>query len=742
MEKKEGLCMRYLFLFFYIYLLGVNMARAEEMTNRLIHEKSPYLLQHVHNPVDWYPWGDEAFLKAKDEDKPIFLSIGYSTCHWCHVMEEESYSNPEIANILNQYFVAIKVDREERPDIDSVYMSAVQAMTGSGGWPLNIFLTADKKPFYGGTYFPPDHLQKVLLGIADAWRNRKDDILKSAKELTDTLNSIAAAPRRKEDIPDSIFTNTFEILFSQYDVVYGGFGMAPKFPSPHTLSFLLRYFYKTDNKKALEMVENTLNHIADGGIHDHLGGGFHRYSTDQTWFLPHFEKMLYDQAMLSRAYLEAYQITKKEKYAQVARDIFDYVLQDMASPRGGFYSAEDADSAPDITNPTKKKEGAYYAWTRQAIMGVLGKEAGEIFNYYYGVKEGGNVSNDPRNEFGKKNILAVAHTEEDAAKHFRKPLQAIQISLVSSKQKLFSARANRLRPHKDDKVLVDWNGLMISSLALGGRILHEQRYLDAAQKSADFVLAQMKTKDVKLLHRFRDNAAEIPGFLDDYAFFINGLLDLYEATFETRYLKEAIALADTMRLLFEDKVSGGFFLTGVDGETILSNRTKEYYDGAMPSGNSIAALVFLRLNRITLKKDFEIAVEHSLSLVSGNLLRTPTAHTQMLIALDYSRSPTKEIVVVAKDIKASTTESIVSLIYGFFLPHKILLFRRAGGGDDPMLSLAPWTENQDLIAGKTTIYVCENHVCKLPVTELEKLKKLLEVKYRGILNHECPNWTT
>jgi len=719
--------MRYLFLLFSIYLFGVNMAHAEEMTNRLIHEKSPYLLQHAHNPVDWYPWGNEAFLKAKKEDKPIFLSIGYSACHWCHVMEEESYSNPEIAKMLNQYFVAIKVDREERPDIDSVYMSAVQVMTGSGGWPLNIFLATDKKPFYGGTYFPPEQLKNVLMAIVDAWENKRGDIAKSANELADALDGIAIASRKNEDIPDSIFTNTFERLFSQYDADHGGFGMAPKFPSPHTLSFLLRYYYKTDNKKVLEMVENTLNHIVDGGIHDHLGGGFHRYSTDREWFLPHFEKMLYDQAMLSKVYLEAYQITKKEKYASAARDIFDYVLRDMVSPKGGFYSAEDADSAYDIINPAKKREGAYYVWTWQEIMNVLGGEAGEVFSYYYGVKDGGNVGSDPRNEFTKKNILAVAYTEEKTAKHFKKPLQVIQVSLAVSKQKLFSVRVNRIRPHKDDKILADWNGLMISSFALGGRILHEQRYIDAAQKAADFILTQMEMKDAKLLHRFRDNAAEIPGFLDDYAFFAYGLLDLYEATFETRYLREAVSLVDTMLQSFGDKTSGGFFLTAAGEETILLNRTKEYYDGAMPSGNSIAALVLLRLNRITLKKDFEIAAGQLMNSVSGDLVRTPTAYTQMLIALDYYLAPTKEIVVAAKDLRDSTVGPIVSLIYSYFLPHKILLFRPVRE-NDPILLLAPWTENQDMVAGKTTIYVCENHVCKLPVTELEKLNKLLEVK--------------
>lgn len=703
------------------------MGNTYTFSNRLIKEKSPYLLQHVHNPVDWYPWGDEAFQKAKKEDKPIFLSIGYSTCHWCHVMEEESYSNPEVAKVLNQYFVAIKVDREERPDIDSVYMNAVQVMTGSAGWPLNVFLTPDKKPFYGGTYFPADYLKRLLLSIADSWKNKRSEIAQSAGQLTDELKNLATISKAEETVSESVFDSAFEQLSSGYDSTYGGFSIAPKFPSAHTLSFLLRYYYKTCDKKALEMAENTLSHMADGGIHDNLGGGFHRYSTDREWFLPHFEKMLYDQAMIAKAYLEAYQVTKKEKYAQAARDILDYCLRDMMSPQGGFYSAEDADSAPDTNYPDKKKEGAYYVWTKNEIVNVLGKEDEEIFSYRYGVKKEGNVSSDPYHEFGQKNVLAVTHSIEDTAKHFKKSAQDVEKILSASKQDLSFARAKRLRPHKDDKVLTDWNGLMISSLASGGRILHETRYLDASKKAADFILNTLKTKDSGLLHRFRDNSAGIPAFLDDYAFFIYGLLDLYEATFETRYLREAAALADTMLQLFEDKASGGFFFTAGDAEKILSNRSKEYYDAALPSGNSLAALVLLRLSRITLKDVFANVAQNSLRSISGRLTSSPTAYTQMLIALDYSLAPAKEIVVVAKDVKDSTVDPIVSLIYSYFLPHKILLFRQSGE-NDPILPLASWTKNQDLIAGKTAIYVCENHTCNLPVSELEKLKKLLQIK--------------
>lgn len=720
--------MRYFALIFFIFVVELNMAHAKEATNRLIREKSPYLLQHAHNPVDWYPWGDEAFQKAKKDDKPIFLSIGYSTCHWCHVMEEESFSSPEIAKILNQYFVSIKVDREERPDIDSTYMNAVQAMTGSGGWPLNLFITPDKMPFYGGTYFPHDDLKGILLSIADAWKSKRDEIAQSAAQLTDMLNNPPVALKEKDAVSAKIFDSAFTILLSSYDPTYGGFGAAPKFPTGHTLSFLMRYYYRTGNKKAVEMVENSLEHISDGGIFDHLGGGFHRYSTDQKWFLPHFEKMLYDQAILVNVYLEAYQITKKEKYAATAREVFDYVLRDMAYSEGGFYSAEDADSAPDPNRPAKVREGAYYVWTENEIISALGKERGEIFNYLYGVKAPGNVNIDPRHEFDKKNVLYTANTIKDTAAHFKKSEAEIERILSLSEQKLFHIRTRKARPRMDDKILTDWNGLMISSLARGGKILNEPRYTVASKKAADFIINKLKTKDERLLHRFRDNAAGIPGFLDDYAFFINGLLDLYEATFELPYLKEAINLSNAMMELFEDKAKGGFFLTSADSETILIDRSKEYYDGAIPSGNSMAALALLRLRRITLKKDFEKAYSSSLNYISGRLIESPTAFTQLLLAIDIALSPTKEIVIVSKDYKEPFIDKIAALIYSYFLPNKIILLRTVEVGDD-IISIAPWVEEYNsIIEGKTTIYVCENHVCQLPVTDLGELGKILERK--------------
>ena len=474
------------------------------------------------------------------------------------------------------------------------------------------------------------------------------------------------------------------------------------------------------------MVRNSLDHIAEGGIFDHLGGGFHRYSTDQRWFLPHFEKMLYDQAILVNAYLEAYQITKNERYSSAAG--FEYVLRDMSYPEGGFYSALDADSAPDPDRPAKKTEGAYYVWTIDEITGALGKEHSKIFNYRYGIKETGNVEVDPRHEFEKKNVLSIANTIKDTAAHFKKSENDIEKLLSLSKERLFQDRERRLKPHLDDKVLTDWNGLMISSLAKAGKILNEPKYGIAAKKAADFIINKLMTEDGRLLHRYRDGASEIPAFLDDYAFFINGLLDLYETTFELPYLKKADDLAEKMLYLFEDKETGGFFLTASDQEAILKNRTKEYYDGAAPSGNSMAALALLRLYRISLKKDFQRAYNDSLGNISSRLVEFPTAFPQLLIAIDTALTPAKEIVIVSKNYMDPGAGEAAAIIYRYFLPSRIVLFRATESADN-LISIAPWTkEYNSLIAGKTTIYVCENNVCNLPVTDLRELGKILQKK--------------
>ncbi|MBP9865526.1 MAG: thioredoxin domain-containing protein, partial [Candidatus Omnitrophica bacterium] len=531
--------------------------------NRLAREKSPYLLQHAHNPVDWYPWGPEAFEKARKENKPIFLSIGYSTCHWCHVMEEESFTNPGIAELLNQYFVSVKVDREERPDVDQVYMQAVQSMSGSGGWPMSVFLTNDLKPFYGGTYFPPEDrwgrpgFSTVLKSLHEKWLNEKESIQQAGKELTEHLAAHAVRAEAETQVlgPETLQT-AYAQLDGTFDVRYGGFGRAPKFPRSHDLSLLLRYWKRTGEKKALGMVETTLVEMARGGIYDHLGGGFHRYSTDHKWHVPHFEKMLYDQALLAKTYLEAYQATGKAAYADTARGILDYVRRNLCDEDGGFYSAEDADSlpppsrhkeggqagrgsVPDKAQPHKKIEGAFYVWSAAELQAVLGEELAAIVGDYYGVKPDGNAENDPHGEFTGKNIFYQAHTLEELAEKYGKTHAELTTLLAAARKRLFDVREARPKPHLDDKVLTDWNGLMISAFAMAGRVLNEPVYLQTARRAADFLTAKLRDKHGRLLHRWREGDAAIPAFLDDYAFFIQGLCDLYEAGFEARDLQAA-----------------------------------------------------------------------------------------------------------------------------------------------------------------------------------------------------------
>lgn len=698
--------------------------------NRLLHEKSPYLLQHAYNPVDWYPWGKEAFDKAKRDDKPIFLSIGYSTCHWCHVMERESFENDEIATLLNTHFVSIKVDREERPDVDNLYMSFVMAMTGSGGWPLSAFLTPDLKPFYGGTYFPPVDMwgrpgfKTILLKIAEAWAKNRDELLQSGNTITQALKEQAdRSGEKKVLLTEDVLKRGAEQLASQYDPEFGGFGAAPKFPRSHALSFLLRVWNRSRDAAVLQRVEKTLQEMAKGGMHDHLGGGFHRYATDRQWRISHFEKMLYDQAILARTYLEAYQATQKKDYTDVARDIFDYVLRDMRSPEGGFYAAEDADSAPDPSHPDEKREGAFYLWEKEEILKVLGKEEGEIFAYHYGIEEEGNALSD-LGEFQNKNVLYGAHTLKETSESFGKSPQAIEENLSKSRQKLFEVRSKRLRPHLDDKILVDWNALLISSLAFGSSVLDDAAYRDAAQKAANFILENLVRKDGRLLHRYRDKEAAIVGTLEDYAFFIHALLDLYEATFETRYLEWANRLSLQMIDLFWDDSQGGFFMTGDDAE-LLPIRPKEFYDGAIPSGNAVAALALLRLSRFTMNKTFQEKVQLLFDRFSSQLVQTPMYYPQMLIALDFLLGPSKEI-VIAGGKEDPKTKEMVRLVYDRFLPDRILLLHLPGKDGKAIEDLVPFVASQTPMNGETTAYVCQNYICQLPTQDLPTLETLLE----------------
>ncbi|TAN60729.1 thioredoxin domain-containing protein [bacterium] len=704
---------------------------AKVYTNRLINEKSPYLLQHAHNPVDWHPWGSEAFEKARKEDKPIFLSIGYSTCHWCHVMEEESFSDPVLAEIMNQYFVSIKVDREERPDLDRVYMQAVLAMTGSGGWPLNVFLTPGLKPFYGGTYFPPvdrwgrPGFKTALNSIARNWKDRREELVSSSEILVGALTQQAETQAKGNFSlgPDTL-KKAYEHFYSTFDSRYGGFGAAPKFPSGHTLSFLLGYWKRSEEPKALEMAEVTLSKMAEGGMYDQLGGGFHRYSTDQRWLLPHFEKMLYDQALLAKAYLEAYQATGKQKYGNTAREILEYVLCDMTHPEGGFYCAEDADSL-SADNPGEKREGAFYLWRKDEITNILGKEKAEIFSYSFGIETSGNSLSDPMGEFKGKNILHIAHSPQESAAHFKQSRDKIDRVMREAKEKLLAARAKRMRPHRDDKILTDWNGLMISALSLGSRVLNDPRYRQAAEKSVQFILKHLVTKEGKLLHRYREGEAAIKGMLDDYAFFIGGLLDLYEADFNPEYLKEAKRLMDMMTRLFWDDKDAGFYLDE-GGNPELFIRQKELYDGAMPSGNSIAALDLIRLSRLAMDKELENKTESLFRAFSGGVFQAPYAYPQALIALSFALGPSKEI-VIAGEKESKAAKQMLEVINQHFIPNKVVAFLPADESQAKEIGrLIPFLKEYAPLKGKATAYVCENYVCKLPVTGEKQLQELLE----------------
>ncbi len=702
-------------------------------TNRLAHEKSPYLLQHAHNPVDWYPWGKEAFAKAKKEDKPIFLSIGYSTCHWCHVMEEESFEDPQTAQFLNEHFVPIKVDREERPDVDQIYMAAVMAMTGSGGWPLSVFLTPDLKPFYGGTYFPNSDrygmpsFMTLLRSLSESWKANRAGLVNAGENLTQAIRQQSQREAGGSARLDAdVLKRAHEQLRGNFDSDLGGFGGAPKFPRSHLLSFLLRYWKRSGDAEALGMVTKTLDEMAKGGMYDQLGGGFHRYSVDERWHVPHFEKMLYDQALLAKTYLEATQATGNAEYARVAREIFDYVFREMTSAEGPFYCAQDADSVPDAKRPRDKKEGAVYVWEQAEIEILLGKENAEIFDYAYGVESHGNAQSDPHGEFTNKNILFAAHGEAQIAKRFSKKPEEVRDILRNAREKLMAVRAQRPSPHLDDKMLTDWNGLFISSLAMGSMVLEESRYRDAAKKAADFILARLVDKDGRLLHRYRDGEAGIPATLEDHAFLAHGLFDLFEATQEPKYLDQAKHWTQEMIRLFWDEKAGGFFLSAHDAESLIT-RSKEVYDGAIPSGNSVAALALLRVGRLTMDSKLEEQGSKVLKAFSREIDNAPSAYPQMLIALDFALGPVKEI-VIAGDVQEAGTKDMLREIYKRFLPNAVVVVNPATPGPvkSAIEALMPFVAKQNPIAGKPTAYVCQNYACSAPTNDKANLIKLLE----------------
>ena len=681
--------------------------------NRLVNEKSPYLLQHAYNPVDWYPWGDEAFTKAKEEDKPIFLSIGYSTCHWCHVMERESFEDPEVAGILNRHFVPVKVDREERPDIDHIYMTVCQALTGHGGWPLTIIMTPDQKPFFAGTYFPKRSrgghpgLIEILSQIRDYWEHDREKVLQSGNRIIQFLQE-NSGEKRGPELEWKVIDKAFEEHRSLFDVAYGGFGEAPKFPTPHHLTFLLRYAKEKNNRQALQMVYKTLDAMHRGGIYDHLGFGFARYSVDEKWLVPHFEKMLYDNALLAYAYLEAYQVSGNERYARVARDIFAYVQREMTAPEGGFYSAEDADS--------EGVEGKFYVWTPAEIKAVLGDKEGEWFCRYYGVTDGGN--------FEGKSILNRIHSDipdvdDQPYVDASTGLRIDAAKLEEMRRKLFDVREKRVHPHKDDKMLTAWNGLMIAALAKGARVLQEPAYAVLAERGVAFILNRLVREDGRLLARYRDGEAAFPAYADDYAYFIWGLMELYEATFDARYLEMALHWMEEMLKLFWDEKEGGFFFYGADGESLIV-RPKEVYDGAMPSGNSVAALNLLRLSRITARNDLFEKAERIFQAFSGQVARQPFAYAMLLQALLFYLQETKEIVFTGPRDE-SGLPVIGRKLQPLFLPEAVLIYHDETVDEALWRRLAPYIPTHRSIGGKPTVYLCKNFACQEPATDFDKV---------------------
>ena len=733
---------------------------ASERTNRLAHEKSPYLLQHAHNPVDWYPWGEEAFAKARRENKPIFLSVGYSTCHWCHVMAHESFESEEVGTIMNREFVNIKVDREERPDVDRVYMTFVQATTGGGGWPMSVWLTPDLKPFVGGTYFPPEDrygqpgFKKVLERIATAWKENHEKIVEQGGKIVTALRESQAGAPSESKIDAKILDAAYEQTARSYDPREGGFGNAPKFPRPVTLNFLSRVYARDPKsevgKHALEMDLFTLRKMAAGGMHDHIGGGFHRYSVDRYWHVPHFEKMLYDQAQLAASYLDAFQITQDRQYQSVARDILDYVARDMTSKGGGFFSAEDADSPvpvptgrddrrgesagpteiaahPDASGLQKSAEGAFYVWTKKEIDSALG-EAAEIFNFHYGVQSHGNApeGSDPQDEFRGKNILIQRHTVAETAQHFRKPEEAVRDLLKQSREKLFAIRNKRPRPHLDDKIIAAWNGLMISAYARAAQVLDEPRYLEIAARGANFIRKQLWDASRKILYRnYREGRSNIEGFADDYAFVIQGLLDLYEASFDVEWLKLAVELQETQDRLFLDEKQGGYFSTsGKDQSVVL--RMKDDNDSAEPAASSVAALNLLRLSQF---RDDPAAAgaeraRKTIDAFAATLSHFPSAMPQMLVALDFGLSKPRQIVIAGKK-NSPETKAILREVHRHFLPDTILLLADGAEGQKYLGDKNEAIRAMSMVNGKPAAYVCENFTCKAPVTDPKALSELL-----------------
>ena len=683
---------------------------AQQNTNRLIGETSPYLLQHAHNPVDWYGWGEEAFQKAKAEDKPILLSIGYSACHWCHVMERESFENEEIARLMNELFVNIKVDREERPDLDEIYMSAVQMLTGRGGWPMTLFLTPDRKPFYGGTYFPPEDrggmpgFPRVLMGVNQAYRERPLDVEKSVTQILGALQRMAESAATAKSFSKTVIADAAAKVAQAYDADNGGLGQAPKFPNAGVYELFLRYYHHSKSSRYLEMVTHTLTKMARGGIYDHLGGGFHRYSVDAKWLVPHFEKMLYDNGQLVRIYAHAFKATQEPLFKTVVDETLTYLLREMLHPEGGFYSTQDADS--------EGVEGKFFVWTEAEVMQFLGEADGAIFCRIYDVTEGGN--------FEEKNIIHPILTLEQASKYFRMELGEIERVIADAKQKLFIEREKRIKPFRDEKIITAWNGLMLSGLAEAIKISPQPVYIDAVNRTVEFIFAKL-FRDGFLLHTYKDGRAKLLGYLDDYAFTAVGLLDLYEALFDRSALSRAIELAEIMLREFWDEQDGGFFSTGNSHEKLIS-RAKPIFDASIPSGNALATQLMLRLSHITGEERYFQYAEKVLRSYYDAMESQPFGFAHLLCALDFYLEKPKEVVIVGER-EDRRVEGLLTKIHSMYQPNMTLQLARP---DESLEKLSPLLQGKSQVGGSPTAYVCHNSTCSAPVTTWDGLKPLLE----------------
>jgi uncharacterized protein len=683
------------------------------VANRLVNETSPYLLQHKDNPVDWYPWGEEALKRAREEDKPVLLSVGYSACHWCHVMERESFEDDETARMMNENFVNIKVDREERPDIDSIYMAAVQALTRHGGWPMTVFLTPDGAPFYGGTYFPPipsrgmPSFQQLLLSVVDAYENRREEVLQNAQAVRDYLQaSTAAVIPEAETSGTELLDRAAGVLLSQLDRRFGGFGGAPKFPQAMNLEVLLRHHHRTGERSALDGVELTCRQMANGGIYDQLGGGFSRYSVDGYWLVPHFEKMLYDNALLSRLYLETYQATGDAFYRRIAEETLDYVLRDMTSEEGGFYSAEDADS--------EGEEGKFYVWTPEELEAALDPDEARLAVRYWDVTERGN--------FEGKNILHVARPPEAVADEFGVSPEELWARIAGIRAKLFAVREERVRPGRDEKILAAWNGLMLRSFALAARVTGREDYREAAIENATFIVEKL-IEDGRIHRSYKDGRARFNGYLEDYAMVADGLVALYEATFETRWLVEADALLDAVSELFWDEEKRAFYDTPADHEELVT-RPRDVYDNAAPSGTSVATEVLLKLALFLDRSDYRQRAEDVLDELAGGMEKVPSGFGRLLCALDLSISETREVAIVG-DPEAQDTRVLLETVYAGYLPNKVVAGR--GPDDDEAGGLIPLLAQRPAREGKATAYVCVHYACQTPTTDPEELSRQLGV---------------